>query len=65
MRKSTYSDTQIVSILNKAEAGTPVKEIWRKYGISSACYYQWKATFGGVGVSEITLLMLTPETAKK
>ena len=42
MKKSKYSDTQIVSILKEAEAGLPVKEICRKYGISSACYYNWK-----------------------
>jgi len=38
MKKSKYSDTQIVSILKEAEAGQPVKEICRKYQISSACY---------------------------
>jgi len=65
MRKSKYSDTQIVSILNEAEAGTPVKEICRKYGVSSACYYQWKAKFGGLGVSEIKRLKeLESENAK-
>ena len=56
MRKAKYSDTKIVSILNEAEAGLPVKEICRKYGISSACYYQWKAKFGGHGVAEIKRL---------
>ena len=56
MRKAKYSDTKIVSILNEAEAGLPVKEICRKYGISSACYYQWKAKFGGLGVAEIKRL---------
>lgn len=56
MRKAKYSDTQVVSILNEAEAGMPVKEICRKYEISSACYYQWKAKFGGLGVSEIKRL---------
>ena len=38
MKKSKYSDTQIVSILKEAEAGQPVKEICRKYEISSSCY---------------------------
>jgi len=56
MRKAKYSDTQIVSILNEAEAGMPVKEICRKYSISSACYYQWKTKFGGLGVAEIKRL---------
>ena len=53
MKKSKYTDTQIVSILKEAEAGQPVKEICRKYGISSACYYQWKSKFGGMSVSEL------------
>ena len=56
MRKAKYSDTHIVSILNEAEAGMPVKEVCRKYEISSACYYQWKAKFGGLGVAEIKRL---------
>lgn len=53
MKKSRYSDTQIVSILKEAEAGRPVKEICRKYGISSASYYNWKSKFGGLSVSEL------------
>ena len=53
MRTSKFADTQIVSILNEAEAGTPVKEICRKPGISSACYYKWKSKFGGLSVSEL------------
>lgn len=53
MKRSKYSDTQIVSILKEAEAGLPVKEICRKYGISSASYYNWKSKFGGMNVSEL------------
>lgn len=53
MKKSKYTDTQIVSILKEAEAGQAVKEICRKYGISSACYYNWKSKFGGLSVSEL------------
>jgi putative transposase len=53
MKKWKYSDTQIVSILKEAEAGQPVKELWRKYGIRSACYYQWKSKFGGMSASEL------------
>ena len=52
MRTSKYSDIQIVSILHEAEAGMPVKEICRKYAISSACYTKWKAKYGGLGVAE-------------
>ncbi len=53
MKKSKYRDSQIVSILKEAEAGLPVKEVYQKYGISSACYYNWKSNFGGMGVSEL------------
>ena len=53
MKKSKFSDTQIVSILKAAEAGIPVKEVCRQHQISSACYYQWKSKFGGLSVSEL------------
>ena len=46
MRQSSSTETQIVAILKEAEAGRPVNEIWRQYGISSATYYKWKAKYG-------------------
>ena len=48
MRQSKFTETQIVSILKEADAGRPVNEIWRTYGISSATYYKWKAKYGGL-----------------
>ena len=53
MKRSKFSDTQIVSILKGAEAGIPVKEVCRQHQISSACYYKWKSKFGGLSVSEL------------
>ena len=53
MKKSKFSETQIVSILKGAEAGIPVKEVCRQHQISSACYYKWKSKFGGLSVSEL------------
>jgi len=53
MKRSKFSDTQIVSILKEAEAGMPVKEVCRQHQISSACYYKWKSRFGGLSVSEL------------
>jgi putative transposase len=65
MRKSKLSDTKIISILNEAEAGAPVKEVCRKHGISSACYYKWKAKFGGLSISELKRIReLESENAK-
>ena len=66
MRKSKYSDTQIVSMLKEAEAGLAVKELCRKYGVSAACYYQWKSKFGGMSASELKRSReLEAESAKR
>ena len=53
MKKSKYSETQIVAILKEADAGMMVKDICRKYGISSPTYYSWKSKYGGMEASEL------------
>jgi putative transposase len=53
MRKSKFSETQIMGILAEGEAGLPVGEICRKHGISSATYYQWKSKYAGMSVPEL------------
>ena len=51
MKKSRYSDSQILAILKQAEAGTPVPELCREHGMSSATFYKWRARFGGMDAS--------------
>lgn len=65
MKKSRFTETQIVSILNEADAGMPVKEICRKHGISDATYYNWKSKYGGMSASELKRMKeLEAENAK-
>ena len=51
MKKSRYSDNQILKILKQAEAGTPAPELCREYGMSSASFYKWRAKYGGMDAS--------------
>ena len=51
MKTSRFSDAQIIAILNQAEAGSPVPELCREHGISSATFYKWRAKFGGMDAS--------------
>ena len=56
MRPSTFTETQIVTILKEADAGRPVNGVWRQYGISSATSYKWKAKYGGLEASDVKRL---------
>ena len=53
MRKSKFTESQIVGILGEGESGLPVAEVCRKHGISNATYYQWKSKYPGVSASEL------------
>jgi putative transposase len=51
MKKSKFSDSQVMAILKQAEAGAPVPQVCREHGISSATFYKWRAKYGGMDAS--------------
>jgi putative transposase len=51
MKKSRFTDSQILAILKQADAGVPVPELCREHGMSSASFYKWRAKFGGMDAS--------------
>jgi putative transposase len=56
MKKSKFTEAQIVFALRQAETGIKVEEVCRKMGISEATFYNWKKKYGGIGVSELRRL---------
>jgi putative transposase len=65
MKKSKFTEAQIVFALKQSESGISVQEICRKMGISEATFYNWKKKFGGLGVTELRRLrQLEDENAK-
>ena len=56
MKKSKFTEAQIVFAIKQAETGTPVEEVCRKMGITQATYYNWKKKYGGLGVTELRRL---------
>src|SRR3546814_9670369 len=65
MKKSRFTETQIISILKQADAGVSVKDICRQAGISVPTYYKWKSKYGGLEASELRRVKdLEAENAK-
>jgi len=56
MKRSKFSDSQIMAILKQAEAGSPVPELCREHGISSATFYKWRSKYGGMDASMMARL---------
>jgi putative transposase len=65
MKRSRFTEEQIIGILREQEAGVATAEVCRRHGVSSATFYKWKAKFGGMDVSEARRLKaLEDENAK-
>jgi len=65
MKQGRYKAEQIIGILKEAEAGIKTDELCRKYGISDATYYNWKAKYGGMTVSDARRLKVLEDENRR
>ena len=65
MKKTRYSDAQIMGILKQAENGVPVSELCREHGMSSASFYKWRAKFGGMDASMMSEMKAMAEENRR
>ncbi len=65
MRKSKFSETQIVAFLKQAESGVPVPDICREHGIGLSTFYKWRSKYGGMEASDVRRLKELEEENRK
>lgn len=65
MKKSRFSDAQIMGILAQAENGVPVPELCREHGMSTASFYKWRAKFGGMDASMVSQMKSMDDENKR
>jgi len=56
MRKSKFSETQIVALLKDADSGVPVPDLLRKHGVSKSTFFKWRSKYGGATISDVKRL---------
>lgn len=65
MKRSRFTETQVIAILKQADGGRPIKELCREHGISEATFYNWKSKYGGMEASDLKRMKeLEAENAK-
>lgn len=65
MKKSRFTESQIIGILKEMDSGVPVTELCRKHGVSNASIYKWRAKFGGMAESELKRLRALEEENRR
>lgn len=65
MKRSRFSEEQIIAVLKEADAGAKVAELCRKHGISDATFYNWRSRYGGVEISELRRLRQLEEENRR
>ena len=65
MKKSRYTEAQIIKVLKEVEGGRQVKEVCHEYGISDATYYNWKSKYGGMEASDLKKLKALEEENRR
>jgi putative transposase len=65
MRRKKYTEEQIIQVLKEGEAGTPVSELGRKYGMSDATYYNWKSKYSGMTANDFKRLKALEEENRR
>lgn len=65
MKKSRFTEAQILAVLRQAEGGVPVPELCREHGISSASFYKWRAKYGGMDASMMSQMKALEEENRR
>jgi putative transposase len=61
MKRSRFTEEQIIAVLREAESGTAVKDLCRRVGVSTVTFYKWKAKYAGMEISEVRRMRMLEE----